>query len=250
MTPHSQPLTRRALIGGLVFSGLGLAASKRLRMGDADFEVLRNGKSRWRFLHIHGDETTAREVLREAMKTQKGTAVFVQNEKREIPIGGGTLDPNRMFSREGAERNLTLQNPNWTPQQRKAALDQLDRGRGAFLKAVLPPKGGILVALHNNSKGYSMKTEIPISDKVSTKEEGQMFNFLLASNAKDFALLEKSSFNCVLQTNPAPPDDGSLSRLCAKRGIRYVNIEAALGDTAAQRAMLGWCLKNLPERAT
>ena len=75
-----------------------------------------------------------------------------------------------------------------------------------------------------------------------------MFNFLLASNAKDFALLEKSPFNCVLQTNPAPPDDGSLSRLCAKRGIRYVNIEAALGDTAAQRAMLGWCLKNLPER--
>lgn len=246
MTLHSQGLTRRALFAGLAFSRLALALPKRVRMGEADFEVVRNGKSKWRFLHIHGDETTAREVLRETIKTQKGVAVFVQNDKREIPIAGGTIDPNRMFSRAGAERNLARQNPNWSPDQTRKALDQLDRGRKAFLKTVLPPKGGILVALHNNSKGYSMRTEIPISQKVSLKDEGQIFNFLLASNASDFERLEKSPFNCVLQTTPLGEDDGSLSRLCASRGIRYINIEAALGESAAQTAMLSWCLKNLP----
>ena len=35
-------------------------------------------------------------------------------------------------------------------------------------------------------------------------------------------------------------DDGSLSRLCATRGVRYVNIEAALGNAEAQQRMLDW----------
>jgi len=37
-----------------------------------------------------------------------------------------------------------------------------------------------------------------------------------------------------------PDDDGSLSRLCAAESIRYVNIEAAHGNTTGQRAMLQW----------
>ena len=35
-------------------------------------------------------------------------------------------------------------------------------------------------------------------------------------------------------------DDGSLSRLCAREGARYVNIEAGLGQEAKQKAMLAW----------
>ena len=40
-------------------------------------------------------------------------------------------------------------------------------------------------------------------------------------------------------------EDGSLSRLMAKRGIRYVNIEAGIGKAAEQKAMLDWVRSNL-----
>jgi hypothetical protein len=47
--------------------------------------------------------------------------------------------------------------------------------------------------------------------------------------------------------NAAPKeDDGSLSRLAARRGARYVNIEVRLGESAAQREMLMWVEQNLP----
>ena len=36
------------------------------------------------------------------------------------------------------------------------------------------------------------------------------------------------------------PEDGSLSRLCATRGVRYVNVETARGDLTTQVDMLNW----------
>jgi hypothetical protein len=49
-----------------------------------------------------------------------------------------------------------------------------------------------------------------------------------------------------LQSEAKGEEDGSLSRLAAARRIRYVNIEAAKGREAAQRAMLEWVETHLP----
>ncbi len=210
------------------------------------FRIQRHGRSLRRYLWIHGDERTARDVLLAHMKTARGTAHLTTSTRRVFPLLGGEIDPNRMFSREGAEKNLRSLNPKWDTARLAAALDRLDRERERFVRALLPPPGGLLVVLHNNARGYSARDELPISDRVSLADPQHPNNFLLATDPSDYDRLARSPFNVVLQNAAPSEDDGSLSRLAARRRVRYVNIEARLGDTTSQRAMLLWLEANLP----
>ncbi|MDX1982530.1 MAG: hypothetical protein SFV51_19810 [Bryobacteraceae bacterium] len=232
-------LSRRGLLLGGIFR-----PSPAVYMG-IPFHVLRNGRSRRRYLHIHGDESTAREVLREHMKTHRGIAHLVDSNERTVPAGGGKLDPNRMFSREGAQKNLRLLNPAWSDAQIVPLLDRLDRERGRLLGALLPPSGGLLVALHNNARGYSVNSELEISDEKALNDAANPHEFFLVTDPADFRVLAASPFNALLQKRGPNEDDGSLSRLAAKRGVRYLNLECALGKAARQKEMLNWMESRL-----
>jgi hypothetical protein len=175
------------------------------------------------------------------MRSSSGRAFLVENSQRNISLLGGALDPNRMFSRVGAEQNLRKLNPGWSDQQVQGALALLDRERNRFLSRILPrDRGALLVALHNNGPDYSVKDELPISDEVSIKDADNSDEFLLCTYRQDFEKLAAGSFNVVLQQKAPPDDDGSLSRLCAAQGMRYVNIEAAHGNGSGQSRMLNW----------
>jgi hypothetical protein len=177
---------------------------------------------------IHGDEDTAREVLTNYMRDRAGIAYVVTGKTREVEIKGARIDPNRMFSREGARASLRGLNPNIGPEALIAVLDYLDREREKLLKRLIPPNGGRLFALHNN-RDYSVRDELAASDETSIKQPDQPRDFFLCTDPKDYAILKQSPFNVVLQTKP-DPDDGSLSRLAARRGFRYINLECAIGE--------------------
>lgn len=231
-------MTRRTLLMA------GIFGPARLTCLDTQFTVVRNGRSRRRYLHIHGDEDTAREVLREHMKTHTGTAFLVNNAVRTIPAGTGKLDPNRMFSREGADKNLRALNPEMSEAARNATHARLDRDRERLLKAILPPSGGLLIAIHNN-RGYSINDELAISDEKALNAPGDTHEFFLATDAADFRVIAGSPYNVVLQKNGPTDDDGSLSRLTARRGVRYVNLECGIGKAAEQKKMLEWLVGHL-----
>jgi len=217
-----------------------------IRMAGISFRVIRRGNGTRRYLHIHGNEATARELLLSHMQTVKGTGFVIQSEQRYVVVRRGWIDPNRMFSTAGAEKSLRALNPHWSGEDLRAALRELDRDREKFLRAIAPPRGGLLIALHNNSETYSVQDETPISDRVSLKAPASPREFLLATHPRDFEILSASPFNVVLQNTPAGEDDGSLSRWAASEGVRYVNIEAALGNRQGQAEMLEWLEKNLP----
>ena len=219
---------------------------RKARIGEAKFEIIRHGSDRRRYIWIHGNEQTARQVLRSHMKQAEGRAFLVESTERYVPLNGGKLDPNRMFSRVGAERNLRTVNPNWTPEQMNHALDLLDRDRAKFVKTIMPKDGRLFVALHNNSSGYSVNDEVAISDSVALNNKDNPHEFMLCTMRSDFERLARSPFNVVLQHSAPPDDDGSLSRLAAIQGVRYLNIEAAHGNTADQTKMLAWVEKELP----
>jgi hypothetical protein len=209
------------------------------------FEVLRRGKSPHRYLLIHGNEETAREVLVAHMQRYPGIAHVVTGHDRNVPIDSGKFDPNRIFSREGAEKNLRSLNPDWTPEYLEKMLRKLDHGRDKLVRNLLPPPAGRLVALHNNSEGYSVKDEVPISDEVSLKDADHPHEFFLCTDQQDFAQMSASPYNVVLQRTAPKEDDGSLSRLAAMRGVRYLNLEVALGQRARQVEMLDWLEQHL-----
>jgi len=221
------------------------ARADRLTMAGIPFKIVRGKMSPHRYLHIHGDESTARQVFMETIAARGGIGLDIVSETRAVPILGGTIDPNRMFSREGAVRSLKRLNKDWNDTQIAAAADLLDRERHKFLKAIKPPKGGRIVALHNNANGYSVEAEIEASDKTSLKDAKNPHEFFLATDPRDYEKLAASPFNVVLQHKPAAEDDGSLSRLAAKLGIRYINLECAIGKLDRQRELLGWLEKEL-----
>ena len=77
------------------------------------------------------------------------------------------------------------------------------------------------------------------SNETSLKQMERPTDFILCSDAKDYAVLKDSPYNVVLQSSP-DPDDGSLSRLAARRGFRYLNVECAVGNYEAQQERLRW----------
>jgi hypothetical protein len=163
-----------------------------------------------------------------------------------VSLRSGRIDPNRMFSREGAERNLRTLNPKWSEAQIANGELKLARDQHKFVRAIRPPTGGRIVALHNNSNGYSVNSELAISDRKSLKDADNPHEFFLATEPADFEKLAASPFNVVLQNTAPPDDDGSCSRLAARMGIRYINLECGLGKIERQRQMLAWLEENLP----
>ncbi|MBS1858104.1 MAG: hypothetical protein JST11_22225 [Acidobacteria bacterium] len=219
--------------------------ARHIALAGARYRILRNGHSRRRYLLIHGDEASARSVLAGYMQTHDGIAYLAENHTREVVVEGLKIDPNRWFSRVGAEASLRKLNAGPDPAQVQRALAAIDRGRERLVRAFTPPRGGVLVALHNNSSSYSVEAEAPISDRTSLKEPDNPHAFFLCTDPKDFAVLAASPYNVVLQQKAPPSDDGSLSRLAAARGFRYVNLEVRLGHPERQREMLWWLDWNL-----
>ncbi len=211
-----------------------------------EFQVVEHASSNIHYIWLHGDEKTARLLLNDHIKTQPGKAFLINNEEREVKVGGLLLDPNRMFSRNGAKRNLQKMNANLSSSELNQTLDLLDKERDRFFDTVKPPPGGLLIALHNSIRNYSIKDELANSDEISLKnsEHPQHHNFFICTNENDFKILSKSPYNVVLQKSQAN-DDGTLSRLAASKGIRYINIETRLGYLNVQRKMLQYVMENL-----
>ncbi len=220
---------------------------RAIAVGGARFRVVERGASPRRYIHIHGNEQTARRALAEHMRSHDGRAFFVEGDARNVTVGGLTIDPNRMFSPIGARASFQRLNPGVAQESAASALAVLERDLPALLHALLPPNGGLLLSVHNNSEGYNIRTEIPISEESHLPESGVPNDFFLLTDARDFEVLKGSPYNAVLQTRPATEDDGSLSRLCAVRGVRYVNLECFAGRLARQREMLRWVDDALPK---
>src|SRR5262249_2248656 len=170
-----------------------------IQLAGAKFRMYRHGHSNHRYLVIHGNEETAREVLRDHIRTARGIAYIVEGHTRNQPVAVGGIDPNRMFSRVGTEASLKRLNRDWPPDRVGRALDELDRGREKLVRAFLPPPGGRIFALHNNSEGYSVKDEIAISDRTSLKQPDNPHAFFLCTDPGDYEILASSPYNVVLQ---------------------------------------------------
>ena len=236
---------------GTMFGWIPWFRPKEISLVGARFQIVRTKAPKHvklpkrRYLLIHGDEETARQVLENHIKTHRGTSYIIESKTRDVEVGEGKIDPNRMFSRFGAEINLKKLNPNWTPDQIKNALDLLDRDREHLLHALLPGGHDLLIALHNNGEGYSVNDELQISDLKSIKEPDNPHAFFLCTDPDDYDTLSASSYNVVLQQHVRASDDGSISRRAAARHQRYVNLEVRAGDGGRQQEMLNWLEAHL-----
>ncbi len=220
--------------------------SNEISIGEISFKVVQKGTSDRRYIWLHGDEQTAKMALENHMSSNQGIAYFIKNNKREVYISDGMIDPNRIFSSIGAKKNIHKYNPQWSTKKRNAILKTMDQDRENFLETIFPKNGEVVIALHNNFKGYNVNQELSKSDTVSIKKDQNPRDFFLCTNRNDFEILSKSPYNVVLQESYPAKDDGSLSWAAVKWGVRYVNIETRLGWLSMQKRMLKYADENLP----
>ena len=108
-------------------------------------------------------------LIRKYLKENDGTAYLINSTEREVLINGYILDPNRIFTNDGAKRNLIKLNNSISKLELNKTIELISNDRDDFFKSISPPKGGLLIALHNNIREYSIDNEIPLSTEVSIK---------------------------------------------------------------------------------
>ena len=220
--------------------------TNEISIGEISFNIVTKGTSDRRYIWLHGDEQTAKMALENHMRHNQGVAYFINNDRREVLVAGVMIDPNRIFSSVGAKKNMQKYNPQWPSKKKRAILHAMDQDRENFLNTIFPENGEVLIALHNNFKGYNVNQELAKSDTVSIKKDQNPRDFFLCTNRNDFEILSKSPYNVVLQESYPTKDDGSLSWAAVKWGVRYVNIETRLGWLSMQKRMLKYVNENLP----
>ena len=113
-----------------------LLITSEISISEVSFDVVQKGKSDRRYIWLHGDEKTAKMALNDHMSTKEGKAFFIQSETREVVVAGGLIDPNRIFSSEGAKKNLHKYNPNWSNKKKSSVLNALEESRESFLNTI------------------------------------------------------------------------------------------------------------------
>ncbi len=197
-------------------------------------------------LALHDDENDAVEAGRAFVAERGGRLVEVRAQgERNVAfrLGGRDwrFDPNRVFTPAGARRTLTDLNGS-APE---AALAAARRFADAVLDAYGLDSARVVVTLHNNTPGrYSAASYAPGADLAAEAEalhlpeDADPDDFFFVTDRCLYDALVPQGWAAVLQDNARATDDGSLSVLCAQRGIPYVNVEAEHGHAAEQRAML------------
>ena len=219
--------------------------SRNITFIGTSFNIVEHGDSPIHYIWLHGDEKTAQMALNYHIKKYSGKAFFIQNDSREIPYQETQIDPNRIFSRNGSFYALTKFKLDWSPGTLRTALDELDDECQQFLEELIPDTNGILIAVHNNSRGYNVNKELKRSKKASIKKRQNPRDFILCTHEKDFEILSEGPYNVVLQNELPASDDGSLSWESIRRNIRYVNVETRLGYLSKQKKMLEFIRETL-----
>jgi hypothetical protein len=202
-------------------------------------------------IQLHGNESTALEAARQTMDVKGGTLLRIDHYHRNISfqLHGKryAFDPNRMFSRKGIQASLQTYG-NYS----LAAVNVIDAFARFFLSKI--PDSSLIIALHNNSDNQfsalsyrNNKEYAHVAADLNINEVLDPDNFYFFTDSKLFDRLRHLDYNAVLQNNSKAPDDGSLSIWCGRRNRRYVNIEAQMGDIAAQQTMLEELLALIEE---
>ena len=177
-------------------------------------------------------------LIKDHIKTNLGKAFIIQSKNREVTLGPTIVDPNRIFSKSGARKALKNFKTDWDPNELKKLLLNLEKNRNEFLFNIFPSEGGLLIALHNNFRGYNVNDELKNSQLYSIKNNQNPRDFILCTDIKDYEKLKNGPYNIVLQSKVETNNNGSLSWAALEHGVRYINIETRLGWLSQQKKML------------
>lgn len=207
------------------------------------------------FLSPHENEKVANAYMIRRVDDWGGTfLVLRQHGERNLKLRFQgqvyLVDPNRIFTRRGAEQSIQNLNPELDPHSRayRRAVKRAEN-IGKFIKKKMNRlrRNTVVITLHNNTDGYDddgkggvgtvsidryrKKLAAGAAFLESVFEGSQDEDDLFFINRRsDYELMAGTRWNVVLQhpqvADLEDEDDGSLSVLCEMKDLRYINIEA------------------------
>jgi len=233
----------------LMFFWLAPANAKTLalKIGDTTVKVkVTERGSGLTYIALHDNENTAVTAAKSIIASHGGRLI-------ELSHGGGrnitftlkgksySFDPNRMFTNLGIRATLTRQGA--YSEEAHLAINEFALAVAEIIIKPQPARG-VLIAIHNNSNGNYSAMSYQKGNQY--QRDASMVYINPKMDPDDFFLVTKSSvanaiktkgFNVVLQSN-RPTDDGSLSVICGRIGVSYINVEAQEGHGSIQKQML------------
>lgn len=196
------------------------------------------------FINMHDDEVTSVQAAKWILEEQGGMLIEIENNsQRNIRFRIGQysyrVDPNRIFSKEGAEKSLE--------ELGRTSVKAVEEATkfGKRILELIPGKCKYVVALHNNTPGLFSALEYTSGNKRAAESKKVYINpaqdtddFFLTTDNSLYEKLADKGYNAILQDNMNCTEDGSLSVYCGKKNIRYVNCETEHGKTELYAAML------------
>ena len=199
-----------------------------------------DGSTSIAFIHLHANETTALNAVRQFLERNKGSLFYVKHrEERNISLvlndSVFQFDPNRMFTSAGRKAHLSPYS---------AAADSVVK---MFANEIVSELHSyhMIISVHNNTssnfsissykKGGEFESE---ASRVYINRKMDEDDFVFTTDENIFDKCRKQKLNVVLQDNVRRTDDGSLSVYCSNVRLFYVNIEAEFGHADQQLKML------------
>jgi hypothetical protein len=192
---------------------------------------------------LHRNENTSIAAARSFLQVRGGSISFFEPPADGLPTrlvafecndANFSFDPNRIFTRDGADASLKQYSPptsTVTPDVIDAVVDFGSVVLARYGYAKLP----VIVVMHNNGPNYSIDSYLPggefASDaaQVSVGDNTTTRNFFLVTRLQIYEGLVALGQNVVLQSQNAT-NDGSLSYLAMTGSKNYINIEGAAAD--------------------
>lgn len=237
-----------------LFSSARTAEIEILLLGEqeVEFEIFTGGRgeSGLLFVSLHSNEKTGISAIKGHLPEISGKYVGIQaGGDRRLHLAPGrssvTIDPNRMFSRDGIERDLRRFSV-----PRPGDADLVETFSRSYLKQYIS-RAKTVVALHNNTPGgYSINSyrsggsEAGSTGELHINPDRDPDNFFLVTANTHFEALKAQGYNVVLQSS-TPMDDGSLSVYCGRARIPYINVETQSGNMIMNVQMLRSLLQIL-----
>lgn len=197
------------------------------------------------YINLHDDENTAVQAAMQVLEQHGGTLIELQhggerNVRFDLDDSTYAFDPNRIFTRAGVDSTLS-RHGRLSP----AASDAVAGFADSLLSIIGLDDRSTVVTVHNNTEdGYSARQYM---EGGRYAVDARFVHIAAGIDADDFFFvtsdelyqsLRAQEFNVVMQDNALVTDDGSLSVLCGRRGIPYVNAEAQHGHLEEQQRML------------
>jgi hypothetical protein len=198
------------------------------------------------YFNLHDNENTSVEATKAILNNKKfkGKLVELQHTGERLisfEYRGSKyqIDPNRMFTKIGIEKNLKNYG-NYSDEARDTIFAFGQKIYRNFLR-----DSRLIVAMHNNrNEGYNVKSYLSGGEYQSDAAE-VFYNpkwgtgeFFYVIDQAHFNFFKQKKVSAVLQDNQKVTDDGSLSVFAQQHKIAYLNVEAQHGKLKPQIKML------------